>query len=102
MPMAISVCMLAERCFSASHMPMKNCDPDQTSTGRLSTPRSAQTIATRVAAHRHPVAQARDEIGIAKSITGMETAAANQNLRIKVRYSSSFAASAGSSRSLDL
>ena len=44
MPIAISVCMLAERCFSASHMPVKNWDPAQISTGKLSTPRSAQTI----------------------------------------------------------
>ena len=44
MPIAISVCMLAARCFSASHMPVKNCDPAQTNTGRLSTPKSAHTI----------------------------------------------------------
>ena len=44
MPIAISVCMLAARCLSASHMPVKNCEPDQTITGRLSTPSSAQTM----------------------------------------------------------
>ena len=44
MPIAIRVCMLAARCFSASHMPVKNCEPDQSKTGRLSTPSSAQTM----------------------------------------------------------
>jgi hypothetical protein len=36
--MAISVCIFAARCFSASHMPVKNCEPAQTSTGKLKTP----------------------------------------------------------------
>ena len=63
--MAIRVCILAERCFRPSHMQMKNCDPDQTSTGSWNSPQEGPgSSPTRGAAHGHPLAKARDEIGI--------------------------------------
>lgn len=40
--MAMRVCMLAERCRNAAHAPVKNCDPDQASTGSVRIPIASQ------------------------------------------------------------
>ena len=42
-PSAIKVCILAERCLRPSHMPVKNCEPDQAITGSARIPTSIHT-----------------------------------------------------------
>ena len=64
--MLISVCMLAERCLSASHIPVKNCDPDHDEDRQAEQAEECPNDAPRIAAGRHPVPQARDEIRVAE------------------------------------
>ncbi len=82
MPVAMSVCMFAERCFSAAHAPVKNCDPDHSSTARVT---MAMPPQIRFSAVDPFSGMPGNSSGYEKYITGTEMTAANQNFLSSVR-----------------